>query len=214
MITCNIHRVNKSTYLWSTLLVTRGCRIVTHSMHISTAPLRVASEWLKVDAQKCHLQFLLILTVWHRRSTGSVLVLWVPVDCAVLAVLVFTSVCQSNPFDSHVCLGVLRVTLCSCNVLRLQHYQQKWIWAPSPLTSPSLAQYPLPLGQPACPLLGWGWSMQRGVEGQCHTYLWSVWEVCVCVCVSVNLFCSWFFKSMCVCVCHKERAHVGKKSLP
>lgn len=110
------------------------------------------SEWLKVDAQKCHSQFLLILTVWHWRSTGSVQVLWVPVDCAVLAVLVFTSECQSNPFDSHVCLGVLRVTLCSCNVLRLQHYQQKWIWAPSPLTSPSLARYLLPLGQPACPL--------------------------------------------------------------
>lgn len=115
--------------------------------------VKPAGSWMSLGVRtiKRHFVFLLIVSVWQRSSAGSELVLCELSDCIVLPLLEFTSVCQSNPFDSHVCPGSLCVTLCSCNVLCLQHHRQKWIWAPSAPTSPSLPNYPLLLGQPACP---------------------------------------------------------------
>lgn len=84
---------------------------------------------------------------------GSVQVRCVPAHCIVLALLDFTCVCQSNPFDSHVCVCVRPGSLCVMLCL-LQCAVPPAAPAEMNLSSRLLLpppHYLLLLGQPACP---------------------------------------------------------------
>lgn len=142
---------------------------------------------------------------------GSVQVRCVPAHCIVLALLDFTCVCQSNPFDSHVCVCVpapCASCYASCNVLCLQRHQQKWIWAP--VCSYLPPHYLLLLGQPACPHRAEGGACTASSGGRvldipikcvskrkrCVLAL----SACAYVCVWVYM-CKLVRVNMCICEC-------------
>lgn len=170
------HRVSKSTYLRSPFSDDKNVsdfypqhadRHWCQSSFLCSAWYQQITEWFTEESYKCHLAFLFnSVSVKLDRVCASLLCASCLCSCAVL---VFTSVCQSNPFDSHMCPGTLCVTLRSCNVLCLQHYRQKWIWAAS---APSLPQS-IPshwVNQPVLYRAEGGACSQGWRESVIHTY--------------------------------------------
>lgn len=145
--------------------VTRSCQNLTQNIHIScadsqsrSAQHKSAGSWMN---QPGHIKCQCACTKAARQLLSISLTMNFSARC-VCACSLYCPCCSSKAYVRVIhliamCPGSLCVTLCSCNVLCLQH---KWIWAPSAPTSPFLPPT-IPSSWVDQPVLqDWGWSAQ------------------------------------------------------